>query len=349
MSTLGRLGFLLVSAAATVCLDDGVPPEARRYIQNDEGENIPVGLLMCAWASSRLTTQIAQLLIQEALGLHASIHPIEGQFGASPFYALAGCDDFDDPFKRKCGDKETVIHVAMDAWIGSYTNTYTQFQTEYPLIAPIDLGSQGYEGEESMYVSNSVIHEAFASSGLVLDFYKSYNSTTGQPKSYFDAVPDIPLEELQTCEDSLFVDPVTMTNYAKFSGDHDGVILQEDGTYIAKCRPDGRWWESPSCRGSFPACIPLFTAGTGWLLQPMMQWSAAYSIPSAITISKKWKQHVESYRSLWYWWVPDSTFIEMSPQAVIFPRQPFGLASWRQGHRSQRQLRCEDGQYQLAK
>ena len=39
-------------------------------------------------------------------------------------------------------------------------------------------------GEESMYVSNSVIHEAFASSGLVLDFYKSYNSTTGQPKSY---------------------------------------------------------------------------------------------------------------------------------------------------------------------
>ncbi|CAL1155665.1 unnamed protein product [Cladocopium goreaui] len=139
---------------------------------------------MCAWASSRLTTQIAQLLIQEALGLHASIHPIEGQFGASPFYALAGCDDFDDPFKRKCGDKETVIHVAMDAWIGSYTNTYTQFQTEYPLIAPIDLGSQGCEGEESMYVSNNVIHEAFASSGLVLDFYKSYNSTTGQPKSY---------------------------------------------------------------------------------------------------------------------------------------------------------------------
>ena len=35
-----------------------------------------------------------------------------------------------------------------------------------------------------MYVSKSVMHEAFASSGLVLDFYKSYNSTTGQPKSY---------------------------------------------------------------------------------------------------------------------------------------------------------------------
>ena len=43
----------------------------------------------------------------------------------------------------------TVIHVAMDAWIGSYTNTYTQFQTEYPLIAPIDLGSQGYEGRDA--------------------------------------------------------------------------------------------------------------------------------------------------------------------------------------------------------
>ena len=47
-----------------------------------------------------------------------------------------------------CSHQETVIHVAMDAWIGSYTNTYTQFQTEYPLIAPIDLGSQGYEGRD---------------------------------------------------------------------------------------------------------------------------------------------------------------------------------------------------------
>ena len=84
-----------------------------------QGENIPVGLLMRAWASSRLTTQIAQLLIQEALGLHASIHPIEGQFGASPFYALAGCDDFDDPFKRKCGDKETLarLHKRGKIWL----------------------------------------------------------------------------------------------------------------------------------------------------------------------------------------------------------------------------------------
>lgn len=64
----------------------------------------------------------------------------------------------------------------------------------------------------------------------------------------------------------------------------------------------------------------------------MMQWSAAYSIPSAITISKKWKQHVESYRSLWYWWVPDSTFIEMSPQAVIFPRH--SPSGWLRGDKA---------------
>ena len=28
---------------------------------------------------------------------------MNGKFGASPFFALAGCDDFDDTTKRRCG------------------------------------------------------------------------------------------------------------------------------------------------------------------------------------------------------------------------------------------------------
>ena len=55
----------------------------------------------------------------------------------------------------------------------------------------------------------------------------------------------------------------------------------------------------------------------------MMQWSTAYGIPAAIGISDGWSNfvsHVKSYRSLHYWWVPDSTFIEMQPAEVVFPR-----------------------------
>ena len=42
--------------------------------------------------------------------------------------------------------QETRVHVAMDAWIGGYMNTYLQFQDDQPLIAPIDVGNQGYLG-----------------------------------------------------------------------------------------------------------------------------------------------------------------------------------------------------------
>lgn len=33
---------------------------------------------------------------------------------------------------------------------------------------------QGYDGEESMYVSQAILNDAFTDSGLALDFYKSY-------------------------------------------------------------------------------------------------------------------------------------------------------------------------------
>ena len=52
-----------------------------------------------------------RLLIQEALGYHAHIHPVLGANGASVIYALAGCLDFDALQDKQCGVNETEIHV----------------------------------------------------------------------------------------------------------------------------------------------------------------------------------------------------------------------------------------------
>lgn len=65
-----------------------------------------VGFLRCDWASAYLLNEITVLLVQEAVGFHAETHPIVGRFGASPFFALAGCENFDDPQNRRCGEKE---------------------------------------------------------------------------------------------------------------------------------------------------------------------------------------------------------------------------------------------------
>ncbi|CAK9077551.1 LEAF RUST 10 DISEASE-RESISTANCE LOCUS RECEPTOR-LIKE PROTEIN KINASE-like 1.4 (Probable receptor-like serine/threonine-protein kinase LRK10L-1.4), partial [Durusdinium trenchii] len=250
------------------------------------------------------------------------VNPTVGGNGGSQVFALAGCTDFNDKANMECGTQETTIHVSVDSWIGSYASTQNQFAKEYPRLAAEDLGSMGYAGEESMYVSRAILQAAYSESGLALDFYKSYNTTHHDPKKYFGSIHDVDLSELALCNETDLSDRNQMSDYAKYSGDYDGVVNQSDGTFVAKCTND-RWWYAPACRHNASTCIPVFTAGTGWKAQPMMQWSTAYGIPAALAVSGAWSlflQHVRTFRALHYWWVPDSTFIEMLPEQLLFAR-----------------------------
>lgn len=127
-------------------------------IQGDASNNIPIQALECAWASSALLNELTVMLIREVLGFHADIAPQVGASGASPIYALAGCVDFDHATEKNCGSQETQIHVSVDSWVGSYASAQNNFAKEYPRIAAEDLGSMGYSGEESMYVSQEILH-----------------------------------------------------------------------------------------------------------------------------------------------------------------------------------------------
>ncbi|CAJ1371271.1 unnamed protein product [Effrenium voratum] len=320
--------------ASELCLDDGIPEESRAFIRTNLGESIPIGFLACSWPSSYLLNEMAAMIVQEGLGYHARVDPRVGASGASPIYALGGCANFDSPTDKRCGENETEFHVAVDAWIGSYAGLYTEFQKDYPSIAPIDLGTMGYAGEESMFFARPVLHAAYEDSGLGLDFFKSYNTTHHNAKKYFDSVADVNVAELSPCNATDFINPLRMGNYAKYSGDTAGVQELPDNTTIAIC-PDGYWWLAPACRHNISECIPVFTAGNGWKLQAMMQWTTAYGIPAAIAISGNWSNfvnHVRSVRSLFYWWVPDSTFIEMQPSEIVFPRH--SANAWARGDKT---------------
>ncbi|CAK9039583.1 Ephrin_rec_like domain-containing protein [Durusdinium trenchii] len=167
------LGLTVGQAGAELCLDDGVPESQRKYIQDDSGNDIPIGVIECGWASSTFLNNMALMMIQEVLGFHAVIDPRVGASGASPIYALAGCVDFDNAKEKNCGS-ETKIHVSVDSWSGTHAAAQQKFAKEYPRLAAEDLGSMGYSGEESMYVSQEILHAAYSDSGLALDFYKSY-------------------------------------------------------------------------------------------------------------------------------------------------------------------------------
>ena len=72
------------------------------------GSDLPIGMLLCAWQSSELLTEMTSILIQEALGYHTIKDPKIGANGASPIYALAGCVDFDNSSvsDKRCGQQE---------------------------------------------------------------------------------------------------------------------------------------------------------------------------------------------------------------------------------------------------
>eukprot|EP00913_Durusdinium_trenchii_P035644 g33355.t1 len=163
---------------------DGVPESQRKYIQDGAGIDIPIGIFESNWASSWLLNKLTEMLVQEVMGYHAKVDPRMGANGASCFYALPGCMDFDNKIvaEKQCGINETTLHISVDSWVGSYASAMDQFNKEFPRIASVDLGSMGYAGEESMYVSQAILNDAYGDSGLALDFYKSYNTTHHNPR-----------------------------------------------------------------------------------------------------------------------------------------------------------------------
>eukprot|EP00434_Breviolum_minutum_P041830 symbB.v1.2.037213.t1/scaffold5433.1/size27253/2 len=169
------LAFLVLGLwsgiGAELCLEDGVPESERQYIQDNAGNDMPVGFLVCAWQSSELLTVLTSILTEEALGFHTIPHPVIGGNGASPIYALAGCTDFDNASDRGCHGYETKVHVSMDSWVGSYSSARDKFNRQNPRIASVDLGGMGYDGEESIYLRRSVLKAAYEDNGLALTYY----------------------------------------------------------------------------------------------------------------------------------------------------------------------------------
>ena len=189
----------------------------------------------------------------------------------------------------------------------------------------------GYDGEESMYLREETFLAGY-NDGLALDFHRSYNVSHHKPQKYFDSIEDIPKSELSLCNASDMANAQRMGFYQEHAGDPDGVVdIDGNGTFWAYC-PDNYWWISPACRHDTSQCIPCLTASVGWRLQAMMQWATAYGMPVAIAIIPGWSTYVNRVRQtrvLFYWWVPDSTFIDMRPLQIIFPRHSF--SAWARG------------------
>ena len=125
-----------------------------------------------------------------------------------------------------------------------------------------------------------------------------------------------------------------MNGYVRVTGDTGGVITQADGSLVGNC-PDGYFWYTPKCRADPSKCILYFTGGKGYTLAETMMKATSWNIPLAIGIGKDWSTFLalpKKHKSLFYWWVPDPSFLSMDPTASIFP--PHDKQAWRNGDQS---------------
>eukprot|EP00439_Symbiodinium_sp_Y106_P020626 s5243_g2.t1 len=120
--------------------------------------------------------------------------------------------------------------------------------------------------------------------GLALDFYKSYNTSLHDPAKFFSRVSDLDTASFAPCNSSEheFTNDAQMRLYRNWTGDGDGVLETAAGV-MANCA-DGYFWTSPACRHNISECIPLLAAGFGWNVYVFMQWSTFFGMPTAIGI-----------------------------------------------------------------
>eukprot|EP00435_Cladocopium_sp_Y103_P002342 s4597_g1.t1 len=165
LALVGPALLLAPLRVESLCLSTGIAAEQRRSLQNSSGADIPVGILSGTWPSAPLLSELVSILINEVIGFHAQIDERAAEYGGSPIYGLAGCINFNAPTDKRCGEEElpeTRMHVSTDSWVGGYLPDFEQMQKDFPSIAPEDLGSVGYDGEETMYVSEAVFEAAYS-------------------------------------------------------------------------------------------------------------------------------------------------------------------------------------------
>lgn len=323
---------LFLPAASATCLHNGTAPINRKLLVNpDTGESYPVGVWVAQWAAAEATSYMVGILIEEMLGFNVTYS--FGPGTADGYYAIAGCSTPNNAADRGCIEGQVSYqHVHTEAWLSGYESTWNAVQKLQN--APKALTSMGYSGFVSSYFTKRELDTAYATEGLALDFWTAFDSTWNQPWKYFDNPSVVNRSETLPCSQSNFYEHNIMRSYLTWSGDTAGVITQPDGSLIGNCQ-DGYFWQAPACRGNIANCIVYFTGGKGYSLTETMQKAAKWNMPLAIGIGATWSDFVSlpsKHKSLFYWWVPDPTFLAMDPVKSSFP--DYNKQAWANGDQS---------------
>eukprot|EP00928_Gymnodinium_smaydae_P005213 TRINITY_DN11791_c0_g1_i1.p1 TRINITY_DN11791_c0_g1~~TRINITY_DN11791_c0_g1_i1.p1 ORF type:complete len:621 (-),score=20.39 TRINITY_DN11791_c0_g1_i1:107-1969(-) len=323
--------FLVELGLSKTCLPDAIAPGKRKSIKLDN-ISIPVSIWRQDWGSGELVARLLTIIAQEVLGYEATDQAGGGSTYAG-LLALAGCTDLH--LAQSGGDvcqRGQLIrhHIVLEGWPGSVASAVTRLK-RLPDVMPVKMSPVGYESGEGVYVSSRVASAALADDGVALDYYRSYNVSWHDVRTYFDNYLAISPRQLKRCNESRLSSPSHAEHYWRATNDKGGVVVNQNSDLSFKCWQD-RWFLSPACRQTPESCIPLLTASTGWGIGFITQQIAVHNMPVAVAVASEsddWVHISKHMRCLFYWFTPDVTFVDINPSLVRFPQHD--AWEWSQG------------------
>ena len=96
-------------------------------------------------------------------------------------------------------------HVTFESWSG-YPFDWEFIQKTYSSMAPKSLGNMGYIGTVSIYLPKPVQVQAYATEGLALQYFRSWNASWNQPWKYFGLISSVDTSKLMPCNVSIMID-----------------------------------------------------------------------------------------------------------------------------------------------
>jgi len=296
----------------------------RRNVSVD-GIRQPLKIGVPDWDSSHLVGAIFRIITEEILGINTLLVPCPSSMAC--LYALIGCKSPETWMTdARCGSPwQPHFHILFEIWMHRQTWVHLELiEQHHRSRYPVFLGTLGYEGYESSFVTSGAVAQAMTQEHLPLDFYVSYSHPRVNLARFFGSPWDVSNDRLYPCNETELAFDDAMRKYVAATGDYEGAVIVDENNatrYVGAC-PDGHRWLSPACRADRSKCILFLTAGRGWGVDSAMQKAAAWKIPLALAVARSWGDYVKlpkEHLMLMYWWFPDQTFLLQKPFRLVYP------------------------------
>ncbi|EKX41334.1 hypothetical protein GUITHDRAFT_112545 [Guillardia theta CCMP2712] len=290
-----------------------------RFLHYPDGRLVNISLPYASWASARILSEIAYIMLAEVMGYAVDLWDGAGINSGQPINYASGCRDPDDAACKGGDIDNPLIHCTIETWSLGMRRVYDLPAQVQPTLVSV----LNYETVNQIFVWKSTVDQG-AAKDLALDYYRYYNAKYYDPSGYFDSLEQlldkVPVDYIERCSDQ---DTGTYNNFR----DTANYITQTGNTQV-DC-VDDKVWLSPACRllGNVSRCIPMVTQ-----YEVHVHMQLAFFLNFSIAIVKmrdgspefdqKYYEVVRGGNYFFGWYTPDDNLRGLGSKVPVMLRLP---------------------------